>query len=130
MKDQEITMTDEDFREWHYKLWDWLAATGESNKDSFLKFQELNALSDISELSYPVWEALNSYCFACGANELNREEKGACGNCPIDWGDDCEDCVDDNSPFIKWEDGATAENRKHYAKLISQLPWRGKERDE
>lgn len=133
MNKQTITMTDEDFRYWHYKLWDWLAETGESDKSLFDKFKELGDLNDNGvELHFAVFDAYDCDCFACGADTLDRLEKGiyCCSSCPIDWGCDCIDCCDDESLFSKWDNSRTIEDRKMYAKLISQLPWRGKERDE
>lgn len=46
VSEEKITMTDEDFRYWHYKLWDWLAETGESDKSLFYKFKELGDLDN------------------------------------------------------------------------------------
>lgn len=133
MSEEKITMTDEDFRYWHYKLWDWLAETGESDKSLFYKFKELGDLDNNGvELHFAVFDAYDCDCFACGADTLDRLKKGiyCCSSCPIDWGCDCIDCCDDESLFSKWDNSRTIEDRKMYAKLISQLPWRGKERDE
>ena len=122
MEDKKIKFTDSDFRKKHYELWDWCAETGKSKEAS----PAIKALSKLgNNLDKAVFEAWRTDCFACGAAVVNG--KRDCAYCPIEWG--CRCCTDKSTLFNKWIQADSIEDRKNYAKQITQLLWRGKERE-
>ena len=90
-----------------WKLWEWLAETGEDKKES-----------------WPEWawneghvERMDSYCPCCEYTRAN------CKKCPLFylWPHEGEDpCLDDETPFGDWLDATTLRARKKYASIIAE----------
>lgn len=99
------------YHDGHVALWDWLAKTGsyEKIKAPVWKDKRFKHLirGDVEEF----------HCFACYNN---------CIKCPIEWVKgtypDCSPLSKD-SPFVKWRDAETIEERKHWAAIIRDLLW-------
>lgn len=105
--------------ELHVALWGWLAETGNSSK-----------------YIWPEWvicggkipHVLNC-CFAC---ELCKDKDGLwaeCNKCSVAWTKDPQDnlCeISKKSPYRAWKNAAQTNDRKKYAAIIRDLPWRKK----
>lgn len=111
-------MTFEEAEKLHKELWGWLAETG-----SEVKFDApiLNGR-----------DILNG-CFCCEiAGWDDESEDMNCiydpSLCPITWVDDNDSfsvpCESQDSPYRKWRFVETLEDRKHWAAIIRDLPWR------
>jgi hypothetical protein len=100
----------------HKELWGWLAKTGDSDKEAWPGWVSYNK----------VYEN-NNNCFACAL--VNRSGRNCHDMCPVNWTkcyDYGDDCLQDDSPFIKWDIANTEKTRKKYAAIIRDLPWRKK----
>jgi len=101
--------------ELHRELWGWLAETGTRYKRE-----------------WPGWKSCGGYdnvcggCFACKEGMMHSKTFGSlCCHCPIDAGT-VPLCGKDESLYTKWNRSKTIEDRKKYAAIIRDLPWRNK----
>jgi hypothetical protein len=92
----------------HKKLWLGLYKTGGNDKKKVAKKLKLGPENGAA-------------CFACDACN------GKCSECPIIWipGVKKESmiCCDAKSPYYKWSNAETKEERKQLAKIIAELYW-------
>lgn len=95
----------------HVILWNALAQTGSRNK--VYTFNRL----------FPSEKLLNSkaYQMSCWACAESGED---CSRCPLTWGEDGEDCMDEGTLYYKWIQAEGVEERKVLAALIRDLPWK------
>ena len=101
----------------HKRMWDWLAITGEKDKNGWPEFFIPNPKNG-RLISRPIF-----VCFACKIARWNRRR--VCEICPIDWGNKiylCP-CTQEKSPFKKWFSSTTQKERMKYAAIIRDLPW-------
>jgi hypothetical protein len=101
----------------HKELWGWLAETGNGSKSAWPKW----------DFNQGKIESMDVDCFACAV--VNNLESRCHGKCQIDWTKNYgfgDDCLQDDSPFYKWDVADTARTRKKYAAIIRDLPWRKK----
>jgi len=98
-----------------WKLWEWLAKTGNVFKEEWPEWKDDGLVSKC-----------NNYCPCCEYSGEDGYGKVNCKKCPllflwsphkemIDYA--CQD--NNNSPYKKWEQVGTSRTRKKYAKIIS-----------
>lgn len=89
------------------ELWEWLAGTGEEEKDVWPEWEENGG-------KYP---EVQCHCFLC---EYNDQQGGDmpdnCQYCPYDRSRGL--CMERFNPYGRWTRGKTNRTRKKYAKLF------------
>jgi hypothetical protein len=113
-------MEESTLKEQHVKLWTWLAENPEvTNKEDWPGWDEL----DMSRSGFGTAWAFG--CFACqcafqrrAANGPFPPETELCAFCPCKslWP---EDCCEDDTPFVLWDDALDPEIRKINALKIA-----------
>jgi hypothetical protein len=101
----------------HREMWGILSITGSNYKMEAYHFIEKDP-----GVNY------GNHCFACKEAGTNDMGYTNCQQCPIDWGVPatakgymCEEST--KSPYYLWLNANSMEERKLFAKVISQLPW-------
>ena len=95
----------------HIELWTWLSHNPDKDK------KEWPGWEDYRECGYVT---IDSYCFAC---EYDYQFESNCENCSIIWNDEeSTNCCHKDSPFRKYGDTDTKEERAKYALEIANLP--------
>ena len=105
-------MTKQEALENHRKLWNWIADKTMERKRRVEKFEyfEENGIDMI----------LNG-CYCC---KYDSQFNNLCDHCPIDWGNDNNDCCYKNSPYNKWSFEYDYLKAAQYAREIANLPER------
>lgn len=94
--------------EYHRKMWDWLARTGNRTEGKWPEFKKL--------VSWPY-----NMCFAC-EYVSNISDSTDCESCPITWGS--AHCEDKGTYYHKWCKAKTIKEGKKYAALIRDMEWK------
>ena len=103
----------------HFMLWDKMAVKGYRSKKKAFR----HAFK--GKMYHP-----QNTCFACEEamkrmkKEIGYIQSYICKYCPIIWkrGENSS-CSDLDSPYIKWMQADTKEERQHWAGIIRDLPW-------
>ena len=123
-----ISFTDDAYRQYFYRHWDWMAKTGVKRKGSYIPLSLLKG--NYTHLDQAIKKVCLYECFACGAANGIYGELDCC-RCPIYstyYGS--YHCSYDYTEYRKWEKANTKKERKKYARQIAHLLWRGKSREQ
>lgn len=107
----------------HKRLWTWLQYHPHLEKEDWPEWEENGGkICFISDLCFPCEVALQIYT----AKTTLKSILTACHYCPINWGI-CPRCVTSfrTGIYNKWCQGNVFK-RAEYAKIIANLPWKGK----
>jgi len=125
-KKLKLTMDDETAEQNHRKLWNWIAETGKHKSKSPM-MRTINKFWFTDLLGPALLATVECDCFACGeAYGRSLKSMGTCRYCPIDWGKG-KRCLETGSFYDKYRVAKTDAEKKKYALIIANLPWKRRE---
>lgn len=114
----EDNFTFEELHNFHISLWTELSKSNIQSKSEI-----------VDKLQLP---KTKNDCYACAYDDIfiHNNNTKLCEMCPIIWkndnGDEC-DCIDEGTYFFLWNNSTTIDEKKKYAKCMSEMEWVKKE---